>query len=135
MPLSEQFKQRYGIPGWALRVALGGWGDRIILGFLFGKLSDVTPEQFSQAADKGSPLIQGVSDQDWQEWAELARMAHVEKVTFDQLLDMCGKKRPDLLEVLVTNSNARPWLVNQLAEIKVKLGIYQDVSTRWQKSR
>lgn len=104
-------------------ILIGGFGDDAAIGFLFGLMDDITPEDCYGFIKSNEPLFPDVSDDDWQKYGKLARQANIGEVDTDRIINEFRDRRPDLLSVVLNHPDGLNWLDRQVTILKQKLGI------------
>ncbi|MBA7466242.1 hypothetical protein ES707_01419 [subsurface metagenome] len=99
-----------------------GFGDRVAVGVFMGFLQGVTPGRACEYIRDGIELGYWLSEESWQKYGKLARQAKLAITTEDIIVEL-RKRRPDLLGVILNDLKGRPWLDNQIANMKRKLGL------------
>ena len=103
-------------------ILAGGWGDKILLGIAVGLLEESTPGGCYEWIRDNRSLLEGVSDEDWTSYKEIAQNVTID-LTADSIIAELKKHRLDLLGVILNHPEGRNWLDRQVAEIKKRLGI------------
>jgi hypothetical protein len=117
--------------GWADQLEgtlVGAFGDQVAIGFLFGKLKKVTPDDIYLAIKENKQLFAEVKEEEWERYRKLSRKGHPEKLTNAVLIQKFRKRRPDLLNVIWNIPQGRPWIYFQLNILREKLGLPKETS-------
>lgn len=102
-------------------ILVGGWGQRVAIGYLFGFLEAVTPEEVYAYINEKRPLFPNVSDGDWGKWRKLARQAGLEEITADRIIAEFQQRRLDLLQVVYNTPGGMEWVQAQVTTLHEKL--------------
>ena len=100
-----------------------GFGDRVAVGVFMGFLQGVTPGRACEYIRDDIELGYWLSEESWQKYGRLAKSAEIQNVTTEDIIVELRKRRPDLLGVILNDLKGRPWLDNQIANMKRKLGL------------
>lgn len=112
--------------GWKLedvgKVLASGFGDRVLVGMAVGLLENSTPEGCYEWIRDNRSLIEGIPDEDWARYREIAKNIEV-NLTRDNIISELRKHRLDLLGVILNHPSGIDWLDRQITEVKNKLGL------------
>jgi hypothetical protein len=101
----------------------GAFGPRFAIGALIGLMKDITPFQCYEFIRDNKGLFPDLTEDDWGKVREFMQKAHLENIDIEQVRKQFKRRRPDLLQVIVNQPKGEEWLENQVALLKVKLGI------------
>ena len=104
------------------KLLTSGFGDRLLIGLAIGLLKKATPEECYELIRDNRSLFEGVSDEDWAGYREVAKDIKVE-VTSESVISQLRKRRVDLLGVILNHPSGMDWLDRQIAELKKKMGV------------
>ncbi len=110
-------------------VIVGAFGDKAAIGFLFGKLKGVTPDDIYLCIKENRQLFADVKDEEWIKYRKLARKGNADRLTNEVLIKEFRKRRTDLLDVIWNVPQGRPWIYGQLNILREKLGVLKDASS------
>jgi hypothetical protein len=96
--------------------------NRITIGILFGLISSVTDYQLYEYIRDDKPLFPETNHVDWGKWRNLAISLRLQNLTKEQLKEEFGKRRPDLLKVVIYHPKGDLWLESQISILRTKLG-------------
>ena len=99
----------------------GAFGIDTTIGFLMGFIDNITPYQCYEFIRENKPLFPDVSDDDWRDFANIARKANLGDITIEVLVAEFQKYRPDLLSVVINHPCGEQWLAEQFGILKSKL--------------
>jgi len=102
------------------KILAGGFGDRVLTGMAVSLLEESTPEGCYEWIRDNHSLIEGVPDEDWAKYREIAGSIKVD-LTRDNIISQLRKHRLDLLGVILNHPSGIDWLDQQVAEIKKRL--------------
>ena len=103
-------------------ILTGGFGDKVLVGIAIGLIKKATPEDCYELIRDNRSLFEGVSDEDWAGYREVAKDIKVE-VTSESVISQLRKRRVDLLGVILNHPSGMDWLDRQIAELKKKMGV------------
>jgi len=103
------------------RVLLGGWGDKVVIGFLMGILDKITPEQIISYIQKDKYLFSWATERQWAAFRRRVKEVNFDEITRERVLDELGKRRLDLAGAIINQPKGPKWLDNQIAEVKKRL--------------
>ena len=104
-------------------IAVGAFGDKIAIGFLFGQMKDVTTDEVRLCIIEKRQLFAEVSDEDWQNYRKLASTVNPQRLTNEIIIKEFRKRRLDLLNVIWSIPEGRPWIYGQVNILREKLGL------------
>lgn len=103
------------------RVVLGGWGDKVVIGFLLGILDKITPEQIISYIQNDKFLFHWAAEKQWAAFRSRTKQVNFDEITRVRVLDELRKRRLDLVGAIINHPKGPKWLDNQIAEVKKKL--------------
>lgn len=103
------------------RILIGGFGDRVAIGYLFGYLEEVTPDELYSYIKDNKSLFENVSEEDWAKWRGLARTARIGEITLERILKEFRKRRFDLVSVIENCDPEQAWIEAQVSELHKKI--------------
>jgi len=104
-------------------VAIGAFGDRVLIGVLLGFLDDETPGLCYKRITENAPLFDFISDEDWQMYAEKAKRVNFKDITVERVAKELKKHRNDLYSVIIKTPGGADWLRAQVDTVRQKMGI------------
>lgn len=113
-------------------VVLGGFGDKIAIALIFNKLKEfeIGPDEVHDLIVQNEQLFAQVRDAEWRhytaKYGQYIQRLNSSRLTDAALLKAFRKKRPDLLNVIMTIPGGLAWLHAQLNLLRDKLGIPQE---------
>lgn len=103
------------------KIALGGWGDRIVVGFLLRIFEKITPGQIYTYIEKDKSLFHWATERQWAAFRKRAKQVNFDEITRERVIAELEKRRLDLLGTIINHPNGLKWLDAQIAEVKKKL--------------
>jgi hypothetical protein len=116
---------------WAVElegILVGAFGDKVAIGFLFGKLKKITPDDIYTSIKENKQLFADVKDEEWIKYRRLAKKGHADRLTNEVLIKAFRRKRCDLLNVIWNLPQGRPWIYGQVNILREKLGLPLETS-------
>jgi hypothetical protein len=104
-------------------ILVGAFGDRVAIGFLFRQLKPVTPEEVRLCIKENRQLFAEVPEEDWQNYRKLASTVNPKRLTNEIIIKEFRKRRLDLLNVIWSIPEGRPWIYGQVNILREKLGL------------
>ncbi len=103
------------------KVILGGFGDRIVVGFLLGIFEKITPDQIYAYIKEDKFLFHWATENQWDAFRKRAKQVNFDAITIERVIAELEKRRLDLLGVILNHPNGMLWLQRQVDEVKQKL--------------
>ena len=91
------------------RILTTGFGDRVLLGILFGFVENVTPERLYEYIKEDKQLAYWLSDDDWGKYRRMVKNVNVSafgEITWDRAVSELRKRRPELLGVILNTPSS-----------------------------
>lgn len=104
-----------------------GFGDRVLIGILFGFVDNVTPMRMYEYIRDNQQLGYWLSGADWEKYKGMVKKTPIpiDDFTYENAVKELKKRRPDLLGVIINIPNGENWLRGQIVELKRKLGLVE----------
>lgn len=103
------------------KVILGGWGDRIVVGFLLGIFDKITPGQIYDYIEKDKFLFHWATEGQWTAFRKRVKQVNLDEITRERVIAELEKRRLDLLGTIINHPNGLKWLDAQITELKKRL--------------
>jgi len=103
------------------RVLLGGWGDKMVVGFLREIFDRITPGQIISYIQEDKSLFYWAKEKHWAAFRRRVKEVNFNEITRERVLDELGKRRLDLAGAIINQPKGPKWLDNQIAEVKKRL--------------
>lgn len=104
------------------QILVGGFGDRVAVGVIFGLIEDLTPMQCYNYINENTDLVAKVSEDDWTEARRVTKSISLDEITVQRIIDELRRNRLDLLGVILNTPGGVEWVIAQLDNVKAKLG-------------
>lgn len=105
-----------------MNAAVAGVGDKAVIGFLFGLIRHVTPDEMADYIRSGRPLFPNIDEDEWAPYRPLAQKMKID-LTRERVVDEFRDRRLDLLAIIINYPNGLDWLGEQIATVKAALQI------------
>jgi len=103
------------------QILVGGFGDRIAVGVIFGLIEELTPMQCYNYINENTDLVAKVNDDNWVEARKATKSIDLDGITVQRIIDELRKNRLDLLGVILNTPGGVEWVIAQLDKTKAKL--------------
>jgi len=100
---------------------VGAFGDRVLVSIAIEMLRDITPDMVYDCIVTNKPLLDGVSNSDWQKFRKYANKINIKMITTDDLLHHMQRHRSDLLGIVINTPGGIQWFNGFINDIKAKL--------------
>lgn len=104
-------------------ILASSFGDRALIGFLFGMMQDITPQQCYEFVRDNKDLFSDISEQDWERIRNVTNRINLDTIDTERLIKEFRKFRPDLLQVIVNYPDGIDWVERQVTKLKSKLSL------------
>ncbi len=102
------------------KIAVGGWGKDVALGFIPVYLGRVSLDECHEYIVTNRSLSKGVNGSTWPALRKIARSVNID-ITLEEVITQLRANRPEVLGVILNTPGGREWLSRQVDDIKQNL--------------
>ena len=104
-----------------LKVAVAGWGDSVLIGFLAVYLKKIVPDEMAEYIQNGTRLTSRFTESQMRKFRRIGQAIHIESITAEEILRVLKEEAPSAYVTLQFHPKGIDWLNSEVADIKKTL--------------